>query len=208
MTRPSPPHGLPAALLTALAGGAIILLLQSVPALPPVLEYRRAALAVEPWRLLTGHCVHVNWTHALVNTAAWPVLAWLFAPRLDARRQLMSLALGAVFISLALAAWHPSIAWYRGASGALHALFFAGATATAGAALRERSWRAALMPLALLAGGWIKVALEHPGGDATPFAEWLAAATVPQAHLLGAIAGTALGLGFAARVPRGPALSR
>lgn len=208
MSRRSPTQGLPAALLTALAGGAVILLLQSVPALLPVLEYRRAALAAEPWRLLTCHFVHVNWTHALVNAGAWPVLAWLFAPRLGARRQLMSLALGGLFISLALAAWYPSIAWYRGASGALHALFFAGATAAAGAALRERSRRAVLIPLALLAGGWIKVALEYPGGDATPYAEWLAATTVPQAHLFGAIAGTALGLGFAARAPRGPTLSR
>ena len=207
MSRRSP-QGLPAALLTALAGGAIILLLQSVPALLPALEYRRAALAAEPWRLLTGHFVHVNWTHALVNAGAWPVLAWLFAPRLDARRQLMSLALGGLFISLALAAWYPSIAWYRGASGALHALFFAGATVAVGAALRKRSRRAVLIPAALLAGGWIKVALEHPGGDATPYAGWLAATTVPQAHLFGAIAGTALGLGFAARLPRGPTFSR
>jgi rhomboid family GlyGly-CTERM serine protease len=202
------PHVLPAPLTAALAGSALILLLQLAPAVLPALEYRRAALMAEPWRLLTGHLVHVNWTHALVNAGAWLVLARLFAPQLDARRQSLILALGAAFISLALAARYPSIEWYRGASGALHALFFAGTTTALGASLRERPRRAALIPLALLAGGWIKVVLEQPGGSATPYAEWLAATTVPQAHLLGAVAGTVLGLYFAARARQRPGLSR
>jgi rhomboid family GlyGly-CTERM serine protease len=207
MSLRSPLRYLAGPLTAALAGGAVILLLQSMPEGPPALEYRRAALPTEPWRLLTGHLVHVNWTHALVNAGAWLVLAWLFAPQLDTRRQLSSLALGAAFISLALAGWHPSIEWYRGASGALHALFFAGASAAVGASLRARSARSALAPLALLAAGWIKVALEQPGGSATPYAEWLAATTVPQAHLAGALAGTLLGLFFAARGPRRSGLS-
>lgn len=193
MSLRSPPQAFSAPLLSALAGGALILLLQAVPGILPLLEYRRAALLAEPWRLLTGHLVHVNWTHALVNTGAWLLLARLFAPQLDARRQLLSLLLGATFISLALAAWHPSIQWYRGASGALHALFFASTITTLVSAMRARSWRSGGIPLALLAGGWLKVALEQPGGSATPYSEWLAAATVPQAHLLGAIAGTVLG---------------
>lgn len=197
---PRPPaQGVCAPLLAALAAGALILLLQSVPALAPLLEYRRSVVLAEPWRLLTAHLVHVNWTHALVNAGAWLLLARLLAPVLDVRRQLLSLLVGAVFISLALALWHPSIQWYRGASGALHALFFAGATAACCRPLFVRRPRSARVPLALLAGGWIKVALEQPVGSATPYAEWLASATVPQAHLLGAIAGTLLGLLLARR---------
>ena len=203
-----PPPGLSATLMAALAGGALILLLQAMPAVLPALEYRRAALLAEPWRLLTGHLVHINWTHALVNAGAWMVLARLFTPQLDVKCQVLSIALGAAFISLALAVVYPSIHWYRGASGALHALFFAGATAAVSASLRERSWQSALMPLALLAGAWIKIALEQPGDGAAPYAEWLAATTVPQAHLFGAIAGTALGLLFAAQARRLPRFSR
>ena len=202
------PHGPPAVLTAALAGSALILLLQLMPEVPAALEYRRSALAAEPWRLLTGHIVHVNWTHALVNSGAWVVLAWLFAPQRDARRQLLSLAFGAALISLALAVGFPSIQWYRGASGALHALFFAGATAAVGESLRRQRRRAALLPLGLTVGGWLKVILEQPGGSVTPYAEWLAAATVPQAHLFGALAGTLLGLIFAARAARPPGLSR
>jgi len=199
---------MPAPLAAALAGGALILLLQLLPSAPPALEYRRAVLMAEPWRLLTGHLVHVNWRHALINAGAWSLLAWLFARQLDARRQLLSLLLGAAFISLALAAWQPAIQWYRGASGALHALFFAGATAAAAGSLRAGSARPAPVPLALLAAGWAKVVLEQPGGGTTPYAEWLAATTVPQAHLLGAIAGTVLGLVFAAQARRRSGLSR
>lgn len=204
----SPPRRLPATLILALAGAALILLLQSLPAILPALEYRRAALTAEPWRLVTGHLVHVNWMHALVNAGAWLLLAQLFSPQLDARRQLLSLALGAALISMALAAWYPSIEWYRGASGALHALFFAGATKAVAESLATGSTVSARAPLALLAAGWIKVAAEQPGGSATPYAEWLGAATVPQAHLAGALVGTLLGLFFAFRGPRRAGLSR
>ena len=194
MTPPLPTPRLTPAFAVALAGAVLLLLLQAMPGVLSTLEYRRAMLATEPWRLLTAHLVHINWTHASVNAGAWLVLARLFEPRLDAKRQLLSLLFGAAFISLSLAAFYPSIEWYRGASGALHALFFAGACASLADALRRRSPAAALLPLALLAGGGIKVALEMPRGAATPYAEWLAAATAPQAHLFGAIAGTALGL--------------
>lgn len=199
MSSRSPIPRLSPALLAALAAAALILLLQAMPGIIPALEYRRTALPSQPWRLLSGHLVHLNWTHALVNAGAWLVLARLFMPQLDAKRQLLSVALGAASVSLGLAVGYPAIEWYRGASGALHALFFTGATVALAASMRQRSWPAALPPLLLVAGGWTKVALEFPRGSATPYAEWLAATTVPQAHFLGAVAGTALGLLLAAQ---------
>ena len=209
MTPGSPSQGLPGPLVAALAGTALMFVLQAAPSVLPLLEYRRAALAAEPWRFVTAHIIHVNWTHALANAGGWLVLSWLFAPQLDARRQLLSVALGAAFVSLALAVSQPSIEWYRGASGALHALFFAGATSASIALLRGHSRQRAMLPPALLAAGWIKVALEQPvNGGATPYAEWLAATVVPQAHLFGAVAGTVLGLFFAARAPWPPGISR
>jgi len=199
MSSRSPIPRLSPALLAALAAAALILLLQAMPGIIPALEYRRTALPSQPWRLLSGHLVHLNWTHALLNAGAWLVLARLFMPQLDAKRQLLSVALGAASVSLGLAVGYPAIEWYRGASGALHALFFTGATVALAASMRQRSWPAALPPLLLVAGGWTKVALEFPRGSATPYAEWLAATTVPQAHFLGAVAGTALGLLLAAQ---------
>lgn len=186
----------------ALVGAALIVLLQQVDSAGAALEYRRALLAAQPWRVVTAHLVHVNSEHALINAAAWWLVARLFGPDLDLRRQLITLGAGAVAIGAGLAALHPTIAWYRGFSGVLHALYFAGATCWLANALARpdtRTARGLWLPLALAAGGWIKVALEQPAGSATPYADWLGTTTVPQAHLLGALAGSLLGLFFAWR---------
>ncbi len=177
---------------------AIALLMLMLQALPNVdaLEYRYAALNDQPWRWLTGHFVHVNWQHALINAVALWVVARLFAPDLNASRQLIALLAAALAISAGLALLYPSIVWYRGLSGALHGLFFAGAAIWLIKA-RPRKFRELWLPSALFFGGWIKVALEQPGGATTPYAEWLGAGVVPQAHLVGAACGTLLGLVFA-----------
>lgn len=165
------------------------------------LEYQRGALAAEPWRALTGHLVHVNWQHALVNAAALWLVARLFAPDLDARRQLLALAGSALAVSATLAWAYPAIEWYRGLSGALHGLFFAGAAKWL-VAERPRTWARCWLPVALLIGGWIKVVVEQPGGAATPYAGWLGATVVPQAHLAGALCGSVLGVLAAATQAR------
>ena len=157
------------------------------------LEYRRAFLANEPWRLLTGHLVHINWPHAVINSAALLIVARLFAPDLSAPRQLVILLSAGVVIALGLAALAPGILWYRGLSGVLHALFFAGAAKWLFSE-RPHTVRRLWLPVALFAGGWIKVALEQPVGSELPYADWLGAAVVPQAHLLGAAWGSVFGL--------------
>ncbi len=179
----------------ALAGAALILLLQALP-LGGALEYRHSMGATQPWRWISGHVIHISWPHALINGAAWVVVARLFAPDLSNSRQLIALLVTALAISAGLAMAWPAIEWYRGLSGALHGLFFAGATVWLIGA-RPRTLRALWLPAALLVGGWIKIALEWPGAD-LPYADWLGASVVPQAHLLGAACGTLLGLAWAA----------
>ena len=176
----------------ALGIAAVVLLLHA-SGLGDAFEYRRALLANEPWRLLTGHLVHINWPHAVINAAALLIVARLFAPDLSAPRQLVVLISAGVVIGLGLAALAPGILWYRGLSGVLHALFFAGAAKWL-FSVRQLTARALWLPAALFAGGWIKVALEQPAGGALPYADWLGAAVVPQAHLLGAAWGSVFGL--------------
>ena len=182
----------------ALALAAIALLLQALDA-GALLEYRRALLVAQPWRLMSGHLVHINWTHAAINGIALVIVARLFAPELPAQRQIAVLVVAAFVVGSGLAWFYPGILWYRGLSGILHALFFAGATVWLAASLRAQPWRAraAVMPALLVAGGWIKVALEQPAAGTLPHADWLGAAVVPQAHLLGAACGSLLGLAFA-----------
>lgn len=184
----------------AFGGAAVLIALQALPA-ASWLEYRRELLAAEPWRILTGHFVHLNWPHALVNAAAWCIVARLFAPELGVRGQLTSLVAACVGIAAGLAWLHPQIAWYRGFSGVLHALFFAGASRAVLDAMQAcAAWRELWLPLAMLVGAAVKVALEHPGDATTPFADWLGVPVVPQAHLLGAVIGCVLGLaGWAMR---------
>jgi rhomboid family GlyGly-CTERM serine protease len=179
----------------AIGIAATVLLLQA-SGFGDALEYRRALLASEPWRLITGHFVHINWPHALINAAALVIVARLFAPDLSAPRQALVLISAALLIGLGLGTFAPQVYWYRGLSGALHALFFAGATLWLASA-RPRTVRTLWLPVALVLGGWIKVALEQPTGEALPYADWLGAAVVPQAHLIGAAWGSALGLALA-----------
>jgi rhomboid family GlyGly-CTERM serine protease len=173
----------------ALALGIVVL---HALAAGDALEYQRAALATQPWRLLTGHLVHVSWPHALVNAAALLIVARLFAPDLGVRAQLAVLALAALAISAALALLYPAIGWYRGLSGALHGLYFAGATKWL-LTEQPRTLRQLSLPAVLVSAGWVKLALERPDGAPPPIADWLGAAVVPQAHLAGAVCGTLFG---------------
>jgi rhomboid family GlyGly-CTERM serine protease len=181
----------------------LALALLALHALAPgdALEYQRGALARQPWRVLTGHLVHINWPHALINAAALWIVARLYAPDLSATRQAIALAASALAISAALAWLHPDIEWYRGLSGALHGLFFAGAVKWL-LAEHPRSLERLWMPALLFLGGWMKVVLEQPGMGALPHADWLGAPVVPQAHLAGAACGTVLGALFAATKAR------
>lgn len=175
-----------------------MLLLQALD-LAPLLEYRRGLLVAQPWRLMSGHLVHLNWTHAAINAIALVIVARLFAPELSALRQVAVLVLAAFVVGSGLAWLYPAVLWYRGLSGVLHALFFAGATAWLVTGLRVRPQRKLerVVPALLVAGGWIKIAIEQPIDGALPHADWLGAAVVPQAHLLGAACGTLLGLASA-----------
>ena len=104
----------------AIAIALLMLVLQALADLS-LLEYRNTNSVGEPWRWLTAHFVHVNWQHALINAVALWVVARLFAPDLKPPRQLWALLTAALAISACLALIYPTIAWYRGLSGALPA---------------------------------------------------------------------------------------
>ncbi len=178
--------GLPVVILAVL--GAELL------SLGGVLEYRRALLASEPWRLWTGHFVHLSLVHAMLNAVALLLLERLFAERLRAGEFWLLLGVSPVLISLLLWIALPELEWYRGLSGMLHAIYFAGCVVW----LKGSRDRARWLPLAALVGGLVKALLEQPWDASFPFREWLGP-VVPQAHLVGAVIGTAAGLALAAR---------
>jgi rhomboid family GlyGly-CTERM serine protease len=155
-----------------------------------MLEYRRALAAREPWRLLTGHFVHLGFLHALLNCVALVLIGRLFADRLQARAFFGILGIAPILVSILFLVALPELHWYRGMSGVLHALFFAGCVVWIGATTGRARW----LPIAALVGGTVKVLVEQPWDGSFPLHEVLRAAVVPQAHLIGAIVGTAAGL--------------
>lgn len=181
-------HTPPRALTGMLIPVFIALLLQFL-GLAEELEYLRPLLSSEPWRLLTGHFVHISWLHAVLNCVALLLLERLFEGRL--RRSEQWIVLGAAPLAISLVFWIalPELAWYRGLSGTLHAFYFAGCVVWLATAAGPARW----LPGAALAGGVIKVLLEQPWDATFPFQQWLGAAVVPQAHLSGALLGVAAG---------------
>jgi rhomboid family GlyGly-CTERM serine protease len=146
------------------------------------LRFDRAGIAGgEFWRLLTGHFVHLGWTHWALNVLGL-ILVWSICGRaFSLRRWCMVLLLVLVGIDAGLWFLDPGLEWYVGLSGLLHGMLMAGIVALLFKGSRE------LLLLGLLVAA--KVAWEQLGG-AVPGSEWLAgAAVVVNAHLYGALGG-------------------
>ena len=154
------------------------------------LEYRRGLAFSEPWRLFTAHYVHLSFLHACLNAVALILLGHLFADRLRPRDMFGILAVAPMLLSLAFWFVLPELQWYRGLSGVLHAIYFAGCIAW----VAQTAGRARWLPTAALLGGAVKVLIEQPWDASFPVHEVLRVAVVPQAHLVGAIVGAAAGL--------------
>jgi len=160
------------------------------------LEYRRTLLLSQPWRLITGHFTHLSLLHAMINCVALILLTRLFADRMRAWEQWAVLLGASLLISLVFWIAMPGLIWYRGLSGDLHALYFAGCVLW----LQSSSGRDRWLPIAALASGTVKVLIEQPWNNETfPWLGWLGGTVVPQAHLIGALVGAAAGFWLAAR---------
>lgn len=152
-----------------------------------VLEFdRQQILSGEIWRLWTGHLVHTNSTHFLVNVVAAIIIYFGFFAGVKLFELLWCSIVFAALISVALLVFYPSLAWYNGLSGLLHALvsYF-----LIRLALNENKlfW----LGLAIV---WVKVLVEtlrayvgYEGliGDMT---------VITEAHLVGVFFGTAIGI--------------
>lgn len=182
------------------------------------LDYRRIQIASgQAWRLVTAHVMHLNAAHVVLDVAGLWLVAWIFSRELGWKGQALALLIGAAFVDFGLWFFHPEIGRYVGLSGALHALFAAGATcwlfadpatqaddaAMAAMWRLRRTWGAALL-IGLIA----KLVLESAGD-----AFWLEGTrfdVVTAAHRWGSAGGAAYGAAYAAfsRLARRRARSR
>lgn len=149
------------------------------------LRWDRTALASgEAWRLVSGHFVHLDIGHALLNIAGMLLVWALFARLFTALQWALIVVAGIAAIDLGLWFVNVELRWYVGASGVLHAAMAAGIVRR----MIERDLVAWLLGMI----GAAKLLYEHLSG-AMPFTS-SGALVVTDAHLYGAVAGMVCGV--------------
>lgn len=135
----------------------------------------------ELWRLVTGHFVHLGWSHLLLNLLGLALVCWLVGRAFSALRWLY---IGIVVIAVIDAGFwflYPELDWYVGLSGFEHGLLAAGLLV--GIANRDRE--AIILALFVLAKlGWEQIVGPLPGSESTS-----GGAVIVDAHLYGALGG-------------------
>lgn len=182
-----------APLPTALGLGALFLLLALLPGAADLLCYQRDAIAGgEWWRVFTGHFVHLNLSHALMNAVGTVLLALVLRDELPARGWWMLVLVAPFAISLGLWWKQPGLISYVGFSGVLHGLLYC-------AVLRLLP-KAPVLALGMLAVLVARQAWEQTAGYDPDYLQGLIHGRVmPDAHLFGALTGSAFGLWALAR---------
>jgi rhomboid family GlyGly-CTERM serine protease len=172
----------------------ILLLAFGGETLQQALRWSRSGLAAgEHWRWVTGHLVHLDLAHALLNAAGLALVWALFARVYSPRRWLLIVVLGIAGIDLGLW-WLSDIEWYVGLSGLLNTLAAAGI-------VREiidgdrMAWVVGLLGLA-------KLVSENLSGP-MPFMQ-PDIPVVLDAHLYGALVGMVCGLLLRRSAPIAP----
>ncbi len=160
------------------------------PWLTAILRYERTAIgAGEGWRLLTGHFVHLDLQHAVLNSIGLCLLWTLFAGFFRVGEALFILLLSGASIDAGFWLLDPQLQWYVGASGVLHGLMAAGTLQLL--RIRDRiAWPTLVLFLAKLT--WEQVQGPLPLETKGP--------VVINAHLYGAVGGLVAGMLLWARV--------
>ena len=178
-------------LLLILSGGGLLLALGDTVLL--LLRYDRAGLSAgQWWRLLSGHLVHADLHHYLLN-AFGLVLVWaLFAGEFNARQWWVIALSGAAGISAGLWWLDPGVEWYVGASGVLHALMAAGCVKR----LADRQWDRWILVVCL----GVKLAWEQYDQAHGVIATTQDLTIVVDAHLYGAAVGAIAAAALLAKI--------
>jgi len=91
------------------------------------LRWDRSAIADgEIWRLVTGHLVHMNWSHFWLNAIGLMLVWLLVGERFSSRSWLGIIAVIIAGTDLGFWFLDSQLQWYVGMSGLLHGLLMAG----------------------------------------------------------------------------------
>jgi rhomboid family GlyGly-CTERM serine protease len=134
------------------------------------------------WRLITGHFLHTNTTHLLLNTAGLALLWALHGHYYKMPRYLIIFLVLCLGTAIGLYFFDQQMQWYVGLSGVLHGLFIIGAYFDI-----QNSFKSGWL---MLIGVWLKVIHEQIFGASEEVAELIAANVAVDAHLFGTITGS------------------
>ena len=97
------------------------------------LRFDRAAIAGgQVWRLVTGHFVHLGWSHTVMNVAGLALIWLLVGGFFSIGHWLLVGLVSIAIIDLGLWFLETQLDWYVGLSGLLHGILAAGAVQGAG----------------------------------------------------------------------------
>ena len=146
------------------------------------LAYNREYLASgQLWRLVTGHFVHLGWTHLLLNLSGLALVFWLVGHAYSCRQWLYITGISIATIDAGFWFLYPELGWYVGLSGLLHGLLAAGLLRGLLARDRESLILAAFVVAKL---AWEQFGGPLPGSEATS-----GGTVIVDAHLYGAVGG-------------------
>ncbi len=164
----------------------LLLILHVLPeSLRSVLEYHRAQ-PEQVWRALTGHLLHSNHWHLVMNLGALVLMLMLHQLYYSLKSFILLLVSGCVGISVLLFLFSPEIQIYVGLSGWLHCFITTGALLD----IKHKVQSGWLILLGVIA----KVAYEQWQGPDADLAALINANVAIDAHLYGVICGLLLGL--------------
>ena len=148
-----------------------------------LLRFDRLAISGgELWRLISGHLVHLGWSHLALNAIGLLLVWYLVAKRFSAAQWLLSTLIIIAGIDAGFWFLEPQLAWYVGLSGLLHGLLVAGVTSGIIKDGHLESWIiAGLLAIKLL---YEQLIGPLPGSESAS-----GGGVVVAAHLYGAIAG-------------------
>ena len=142
---------------------------------------RELIIAGEKWRFLTGHFLHTNGYHLLLNLAALFMLLALHGRFYTIANYSALFCFCALFTSVGIYYTEPSLIQYVGLSGVLHGVFIFGAIMD----IKAKDKTGYL----LFIGVWLKIAHEQFYGASNSVSDLIEASVAVNAHLWGAIGG-------------------
>ncbi|WP_299074452.1 rhombosortase [uncultured Paraglaciecola sp.] len=159
-----------------------IILFLSEPLSSDLLAYDKNELHdFQWWRLITGHFLHTNNMHLVLNTLGLVLLWALHGHYYSTRHYLVILFLLCLGTSIGLLLFAPQMQWYVGLSGVLHGLFILGAYFD----IQNKFTSGWIM----IAGVWLKVIHEQIYGASEDIAQLIQANVAIDAHLSGTVSG-------------------